>query len=213
MRVILVLALLLSAQASAECGSDMECKGERICVDGGCVDPPQQPEVQPEPAPQPEAAPVRAAAVSIPAPAERYLVLAIYPATAAAVTILGHIAGVRAYALPVGVEYAVDPRFTLGATAAPIFVEANGRYTTGIALGIDARLFPGGTAPDGGWVAGGLAAGTGGGAGSFDVMVSGGWQWVFRSGFVLGLGGQVGLVSLATGAFPVGVVIPVGFAF
>lgn len=39
--------------ASPGCGKDVDCKGERICSEGSCIDPPMEPE--PEPAAEPEA--------------------------------------------------------------------------------------------------------------------------------------------------------------
>lgn len=47
--------MVFSRQAHAECTKDIECKGDRVCVDGICVDPPTR---APDPglsAPPPEA--------------------------------------------------------------------------------------------------------------------------------------------------------------
>ncbi|MBX3213703.1 MAG: hypothetical protein KF850_16815 [Labilithrix sp.] len=44
----LTLGVALSREARAECTTDIECKGERICVEGVCVDPPAT-EVAPAP--------------------------------------------------------------------------------------------------------------------------------------------------------------------
>jgi hypothetical protein len=217
-----VLVLILPANASAECGSDSECKGERICVDGLCVDPPAKaadtsdtvPAVHVAPPPEPVRAPPRRVDPGNEAtvPSRRF-VLALHPATMLVAGLIGSAAGVTAIAVPVGIEYGLTPVFALGATVTPMYFGGPGGSATGFSLGLNAKFFPGGTAPDGGWIGGGVAAGSVAGVGAFDLGIGGGWQWVFRGGFVLGLGGMLGLVSLANGTFPLEVHIPVGFAF
>lgn len=53
---------LLAAQAHAQCAKDTDCKGDRVCEQGQCVNPPPV-EALPPPPPAPEAA-----APAVPAP-------------------------------------------------------------------------------------------------------------------------------------------------
>jgi hypothetical protein len=58
-RSLLAVTLLWGFQAAAQCRADNDCKGERICVGGACVDPPQRQtpaaETPPPPPPPPPA--------------------------------------------------------------------------------------------------------------------------------------------------------------
>jgi hypothetical protein len=64
--IVFAVGLLVSRDALAECTKDNECKGERICVDGACVDPPSRMPVATS-APAEAAEPARvAAAPSVP---------------------------------------------------------------------------------------------------------------------------------------------------
>ena len=60
--VLVAVGLFVSRDARAECTTDIECKGDRICVDGACVDP--------------------APAVASPAPPSEATLSAAAPATA-----------------------------------------------------------------------------------------------------------------------------------
>jgi len=51
--------LLATFQAAAQCTIDLDCKGDRICEDGTCVDPPAPAEPPPsQPPPAPTSAPI-----------------------------------------------------------------------------------------------------------------------------------------------------------
>ena len=94
-RIAVSCALLLAVAtfgrlASAQCQSDADCKGERVCVNGQCVVPGSAsatPEPAPAPAPAPAAAPapapapapVQPAAAPPPAPRPRPTALDIQP--------------------------------------------------------------------------------------------------------------------------------------
>jgi hypothetical protein len=49
----MAVMVLQSAAANAQCSRDVDCKGERVCQGGECVDPPPPPEPAPAPAPAP----------------------------------------------------------------------------------------------------------------------------------------------------------------
>jgi len=55
--VVFGMGICFAREARAECTTDMECKGDRICVEGSCVDPPAK-----------EVAPTAAAPAPLPPP-------------------------------------------------------------------------------------------------------------------------------------------------
>ncbi|MBN2527945.1 MAG: hypothetical protein JXR76_16265 [Deltaproteobacteria bacterium] len=66
--VFLVLMLsLVCFRAQAACGNDMDCKGDRICVEGNCVFPPQQKKKPDAETPPPPPAPDTTGNVTAPA--------------------------------------------------------------------------------------------------------------------------------------------------
>lgn len=191
MRTLLVLLAFLPLRALADCGSDADCKGERVCRSGQCEDPPP---------------------VSV-GRAPR-MVLWFHPLGTLAGAILGSINGYALFMLPVQFEYGLQPNLSLTATVTPEIASSGGVSAFGFALSTSARWFPlSNAAPRGFFAGGGLSLEVAGPFVVFDVSLGVGYQWLWESGFAIGVNGGLGFVSLARGAMPIYLNVPIGFAF
>ncbi|HYV43484.1 MAG TPA: hypothetical protein VFA20_01440, partial [Myxococcaceae bacterium] len=136
----------------------------------------------------------------------------VHPLTIAGGLILGATSGITVLSLPVELEYAITPNVSVFGQVAPLYVTSAIGSGAGILLGGGARAYPFGEALRGFWV-GGLVAGGVASNLSFDLQAQAGWAWVFDNGFYLSVGGSISFAGLLAGAIPIGVLVPIGFAF
>jgi len=242
--VALAVALSLSSSALAQqqnCGSDKDCAGNAVCERGVCVEPgtsaaPATSAAPPLVAAPPAgaAAPVSEAPVSEPPMMARRVAIKVHPLVPVAFLIVS--AGLSALvgapvlfvALPVEVEVALAPNFTIDGTLTPLYGSVGTTSGFGAILAAGARYYFFGTALDGafvgGEVSGGafsavLSSGVSAPGVGFDAQIQFGYQWVFQGGFtvaVVGTWSPVSLVtSLGTTQFQTGLgfQVPLGFAF
>jgi len=239
--VALAAALSLSSSAFAQpqnCGSDKDCAGNAVCERGLCVEPggaaapPAAPPLVA--APPPAAPPVSEAPMAEPPMMGRKVAIKVHPLVPIAFLLvagsLSVIAGVPVVlvAVPIEVEVALSPNFSIDGTLTPLYASVGTNSGFGAVLSAGARYYFFGIAPDGAFVGGVVSAGlfsavlgsgiSAPGAG-FDAQIQLGYQWVLPIGFTVGVVGTWSPVALATslGTTQVqsglGFQLPLGVAF
>jgi len=199
------LALLWSSHASAQCTKDTDCRGDRICQQGTCVSPAPPPPNVSAPAPGPAAAPVEMGS--------RRLAVKVHPLTLVGGLILGATTGITVLSLPVELEYALAPNFSIFAQGSPVVVSGALGTFPGLLLGGGARFYPLSQALNGPWVGGMLAGGVSAGGFSGDLQIQAGWAFAFDFGLYLSVGAALSFSGLVAGGIPVGLLVPVGLTF
>jgi hypothetical protein len=219
-RLILVVGVCgLSTAAYAQCTRDTDCKGDRVCDQGVCVDPDARSAELPPPPPPPRDEARRPArrtpAAEEPAEEdtlERQTILSVNVG-GALVQLLG-----GALILPVELERAFSPyaSFSLLGNVGTINTLGYSFLTVGGGAGLNYYLF--GTAPSGFYLRamGQLAFVTGaaGSGAAFGLLGGAGYQVVFPNGLALNGGLHLGPGFSGAGAFLQAVLQgAIGFAF
>jgi hypothetical protein len=137
----------------------------------------------------------------------RKLVLKAHPLQAIGGAMIG------APMLPVEMEYAFAPGYSLSAMATP-FVLTGFTQAAGLELRGGVRGYFSGNAPDGFWLGAQMSTTLAmPGIVGVDLHPSMGYQWVLGNGFTVGLNAGVSMNLLLTGRFPLVVQVPLGFAW
>lgn len=221
--LFLVGALGLSTAALAQCTRDTDCKGDRVCDQGVCVDPSQRQgggELSPPPPPPPppreevrrppSRRPPADDGGSVSAGwthADRPNLLVTHPLTTVGALILGQPAIILV--LPAEYERAITPNVGLYGQLSVLF--GTGAAGSAFGLGIlgGVRFYFFGDAPAGFYGSGALGAGSGG----FLFTLGAGYTWIFDGGFTIGVGGTINPLAIVAGFFPIGINCPIGFNF
>jgi hypothetical protein len=234
---VVLVAVLASAPVLAQCTKDTDCKGNRVCVRGECVEdtaqdapppysPPDNRYSPPPPAPAPGGGQQGGADMSQYAtidevPAEerdawqqhaRRSLIATDPLPILGGLLLGASLGGTILPLSVQYWYALNRSLVLGGSAALVFVSGPGVSTVGFGVTAGARYHFFGTAHDGAWVGGTVGFGSGG----LSLLALVGWNWVFDGGFYVGVGAGLAFTPGAPSElspFSPALSVPVGFAF
>ncbi|HVE85560.1 MAG TPA: hypothetical protein VND93_22055 [Myxococcales bacterium] len=151
----------------------------------------------------------------------RTAVFKVHPLVTVGGLILGSLSSSTLVMVPVELEYAVAPNFSISAMATPTFLA--GGYTSGIGIGLNGALrgYFSGNAPEGFWMGAQLMTtlmsmtrGTSSsGLVSLDLQPQLGYQWVTEGGFTIGVGGGISLAALAGGQPSFTFQVPIGFAW